>query len=115
LTNQPAATRFTLVFFHHPPYTAGGLADAVALFEANGVDVILNGHTHLYARMIDTGIYYFIDGGGGAPLSSCPVAGYTNCDSEYEYIRLLLNNNQLELRVYNSSGTLIDTVDLVGV
>lgn len=115
LTNQPAATRFTLVFFHHPPYTAGGLADAIALFEAHGVDAVFNGHTHLYARKVATGIYYFIDGGGGAPLASCPVAGYTNCASSYEYVRLLLNNNQLEIRAYNSSGTQIDSVDIAGV
>jgi predicted phosphodiesterase len=110
-----AGARFTLVFFHHPPYTAGGLADAIVLFETHGVDAVFNGHTHLYARMIDTGIYYFIDGGGGAPLSSCPIAGYTDCHAEYEYIRLLLNNNRLELGVYNSSGVQIDSVDLVGV
>jgi predicted phosphodiesterase len=111
-----ADARFTLVYFHHPPYTKpADLADAIALFKTHGVDAVFNGHTHLYARMIDTGIYYFIDGGGGAPLSSCPIAGYTDCHAEYEYIRLLLNNNQLEVRAYNSSGTLIDTVDIAGV
>lgn len=116
--DSASSARFILVFFHHPPYTAGGLADAVALFEAHGVDAVFNGHTHLYARKIalpGIGTYYLITGGGGAPLSSCPVAGYTNCSSGYEYVRMLLNNNQLELRVYNSSGTLIDTVDIPGV
>jgi predicted phosphodiesterase len=115
LDNVPAATRFTLVYFHHPPYTVGGLADAIALFETHGVDAVFNGHTHLYASMVSSGIYYFITGGGGAPLSSCPVGSYTTCSSTYEYFRLLLNNNQLEVRVYNSSGTLIDSVDIVGV
>ncbi|TSC90681.1 MAG: putative phosphohydrolase [Candidatus Berkelbacteria bacterium Licking1014_96] len=112
-----SSARFTLVFFHHPPYTAGGLADAIALFEAHGVDIVFNGHTHLYARKVAAGIgtYYLITGGGGAPLASCPVAGYTTCTSSYEYVRLLLNNNQLELRAYDSSGTQIDTVDLPGV
>lgn len=115
ITHQPPTTRFTLIFYHDPSFSAGGLVDAVALFEANGVDAVFTGHTHLYARKITTSIYYFIDGGGGAPLSSCPVAGYTNCHSEYEYMRLLLDNNLLKIRVYNSSGTEIDNIDLAGV
>jgi len=115
LTNQPAETQFTLVFFHHPPYTAGGLADAIALFEANGVDAVFNGHVHLYARKISNGIYYFILGGGAYPVSSCPAGDYTTCVSSNHHAKALLNNGQLEIRVYNLNETLIDSVDITGV
>jgi predicted phosphodiesterase len=115
LTNQPADTKFTLVFFHHPPFSVGGLADAIALFEANGVDAVFNGHAHLYARMQTNGIYYFIVGGGATPLSSCPVDSYTTCDSTNHHARILLDNGQLEVRVYDLNNTLVDSVDITGV
>lgn len=64
LQNDLAATtaEWIIVFFHHPPYTKGSHnsdteADLVQLrqnlnpiFEANGVDMVLGGHSHCYER-----------------------------------------------------------------
>lgn len=108
-----ASIKFTVVFFHHPP--CGGLTDAVALFEANGVDIVFNGHSHLYARMVSNGIYYVISGGGGAPLASCPVCSYSTCNSTYAYVRLLLTDNKLDLKVFDINGSQIDAFEVTGI
>lgn len=80
--------RFTLAAFHHGPLTSGPhgrrLEDGtfrewpldqthrfvMPLFEMYGVDLVLNGHDHLYERSWRNGVYYVITGGGGAPLYS---------------------------------------------
>lgn len=96
LENDLAATtrRWKFVFFHHPPYScASGLfsfgsyenirANWSPLFEEYGVDVVFDGHDHIYERSLymdeyaDTfgtpgadgkGTYYIMTGGGGATL-----------------------------------------------
>ncbi len=78
--------RFTLAAFHHDPITSGPhgrrLEDGtfrewpvdqarrflMPLFEMYGVDLVLNGHDHLYERSQVNGVYYVVTGGGGAPL-----------------------------------------------
>ena len=84
--------RFTVVAFHHPPITSGphgqllpdgtprewpmdqGRRFLVPLFEMYGVDLVLNGHDHIYERSYKDGVYYLITGGGGAGLYSINVA-----------------------------------------
>jgi hypothetical protein len=46
----------------------------VPLFEMYGVDLVLNGHDHIYERSYKDGVYYLITGGGGAGLYSINVA-----------------------------------------
>ena len=64
LVNDLAATaqEWIIVFFHHPPYTKGShdsdaeteLSDIreniLPILEANGVDLVLSGHSHSYER-----------------------------------------------------------------
>ncbi len=96
LENDLATTtrRWKFVFFHHPPYScASGLfsfgsyedirANWSPLFEEYGVDVVFDGHDHIWERSSymdeysDTfgapgpdgkGTYYIMTGGGGATL-----------------------------------------------
>lgn len=73
------------VVFHHPPYTAGKYPPndviqraLVPAFEASHVDVVFNGHDHLYERTHalhggavvgdGAGVVYVVSGGGGAEL-----------------------------------------------
>ena len=62
LNNDLRSTRqfWRVVYFHHPPYGAGPNQNdvhslwirqyAVPIFEANGVQLVLNGHEHSYQR-----------------------------------------------------------------
>lgn len=78
-------SRCALAYFHHPLYSSGPngdnarLAGLWQLLFDNGVDVILNGHEHLYERygpmspdgqLNPRGIRQFIVGTGGAGLYS---------------------------------------------
>src|SRR5262249_28468400 len=81
-----------VVFFHHPPF-AGGLNAGdpvendvhrfiVPILEANGVQLVLNGHEHNYQRTYTlkedkvvpdgSGTVYLTAGGGGATLYTLP-------------------------------------------
>ncbi|MCO4773295.1 MAG: metallophosphoesterase family protein [Deltaproteobacteria bacterium] len=75
---------WTFVAHHQPMYTASTnhssnetLRDTWSpIYDANGVDVVINGHNHLYERSVpitgdapdDDGITYIVTGGAGAPL-----------------------------------------------
>jgi len=82
-----------LAFFHFPlhtdnatevsdPYlanTPGSTGSLEELLNANGVDLVFNGHAHIYQRNIATpgGVTNYVSGGGGAkaaPVSKCTPA-----------------------------------------
>lgn len=72
--------RWTIVVFHHPVYspgtghgsTPGFRPDLPVLFREHGVDLVLNGHDHIYAvTKALKKIRYVVTGGGGAGLYGC--------------------------------------------
>src|SRR6267143_5700251 len=66
-----------LVFFHHPPYSAG-YQGTFSLqgpwmrwpFKAWGASAVLSGHAHSYERIVLGGFPYFVNGLGGAGITS---------------------------------------------
>jgi acid phosphatase type 7 len=84
--NKNSATaRCTLAYWHHPVFTSGPSAgsngimrDVYELLFRQGVDVIVNGHDHLYERFFPqdhlgvrspaAGVTEYVVGTGGAPL-----------------------------------------------
>ena len=68
---------FQVVYFHHSPYSPGlnGGTDYMQWdFIQWGVDVVLSGHDHIYARMKlagEEGLHYIVNGVGGKSLYSC--------------------------------------------
>lgn len=71
---------FRLVMFHEPVFSANGLngignpdnlttrQDVVPLIERYGVQLVLQGHNHYYARASVNGTQYLTLGGAGAPM-----------------------------------------------
>jgi 3',5'-cyclic AMP phosphodiesterase CpdA len=65
-----------IVVFHHPVFSCSRhdstpevVAELVPLFEAHGVDLVLNGHDHVYQRFAErNGITYLVTAGGGDDL-----------------------------------------------
>ncbi len=91
-----ATTTWRILFFHHPPYSNSKhtpdkkMRETIAsVWEEGGVDVVFNGHNHLYERTkpvragavvpAGEGVIYVITGAGGAPL-------YLENDETVEYI-----------------------------
>jgi len=76
-----------VVYFHHPLYAPSGEGHEPSVrlrraledvFVAAGVQLVLTGHNHYYARMkTQRGITHFISGGGGRDLKEPIVNDYT--------------------------------------
>lgn len=121
--------RYTLVAFHHAPFTSGphgalhpdgtpkewpldeGRRFLVPLFEMYGVDVVLNGHDHLYERSLKNGIPYVVTGGGGAPLykvNSSPNPYQVVAKSTNHYMRLGIDERGIDLEAVDVQGKVFD-------
>ena len=87
LASHPTALKFA--FFHFPLYSANsteasdtslsGPSHLEGLLAANGVDLVFNGHAHIYDRNLPSGSgmpVAYVTGGGGATLE--PVSRCTN-------------------------------------
>ncbi|MFA5809424.1 MAG: metallophosphoesterase [Thermoleophilia bacterium] len=121
---------WVVVFMHRPlfsgahagdPWTNVGnatgqanKAEIHALFLANGVDVVFEGHEHFYLHHLEDGIHYIITGGGGAPLSGAPAlqAGDILAYSGYEHMKVDEGDTALKVSAIDSSGAVIETFTL---
>ncbi len=115
-----------IVYFHHPPYTAGSeysddedvQTHLVPLFEQYGVDMVLNGHTHAYERYFDNGIYYIVTGGGGADLDTLltdevvPIRQLGESVHHHCVIDVGVPAKTLTLRARYNHGEEFDTITL---
>ncbi|HVF53091.1 MAG TPA: metallophosphoesterase [Actinomycetota bacterium] len=79
-TRARATDRWTVVAFHHPVFSPGDAHGSTPgfrpglprLFARRGVDLVVNGHDHLYAvSKLRRGVRYVVTGGGGAALYGC--------------------------------------------
>jgi hypothetical protein len=123
--------RFTLVAFHHAPFSSGphaaihpdatpkewpldqGRRFLVPLFEMYSVDVVLNGHDHIYERSEKNGIPYIVTGGGGAPLykiNSSPNPYQLVAKSTNHYVRLEIAKDGIDLKAIDTTGAVFDSV-----
>ncbi len=122
---------WTFVFFHHPPYSSGLTSSVhrvrqhlVPVFEAYGVDVVLNGHDHDYERTCpirdeacttpqDGGIVYVVTGGGGASLRNVGSSWFTAySDSTYHFVRIAVYGCRLRLDAIATNGDVFDSYEI---
>jgi hypothetical protein len=124
-TSQP----WRIVYFHRPPYSAGGehgsaldVRDAfVPIFENRRVQLAISGHEHDYERTIPMRSYttqggavtYIVTGGGGAPLYPAGTASWTAASaSVYHYLRGNVGNCILKLEAVGLDGAVFDTYSI---
>jgi len=121
--------RFTLAAFHHGPLTSGPhgrrLEDGtfrewpldqvhrflMPLFEMYGVDLVLNGHDHLYERSQVNGVYYVITGGGGAPLYKINTSENSHQQvavASHHYSALDVTPTRIALTAIGVDGDILD-------
>lgn len=82
---------------------------------ANGLDVLIAGHSHLYQRGAKDGVNYFIIGGGGGVLENERVKDYgIYSKSIVDYHRVIVDLEGCELywNAFNERDELIDSVIL---
>ncbi|MGH2786854.1 MAG: metallophosphoesterase family protein [Actinomycetota bacterium] len=114
--------RWTVVVFHDPVYSAGQhgstprfdtlLADR---FEQLGVDLVLNGHDHLYARAHKDGIDYVVTGGGGAPIDECLSSvppEVSKCIPELHYTEVEAGPKELTVTAIAPDDRILDRFEI---
>lgn len=106
--------RWTIVVFHHPvfsPSTAHGSAPGLRellspLFRRRGVDLVLNGHDHLYSVTKPLKkIRYLVTGGGGRGLYPCGKAGFSAvCVERNHFVYVHAGRTRLRVRAVPAKG-----------
>ncbi len=109
-----------IAFYHHPLYSSGRYwLDArrrritlEPVFMQGGLDVGLNGHEHIYERIVpQNGVQYFTSGAGGAlrkgdlRRSSLTAAGF---DQDTHFMLMEISGDTLYFQTISRTG---DTVD----
>jgi hypothetical protein len=116
---RASTAKVKIVYFHHPPYTAGSVhppdkgvrARWVPLFEQYGVTLVLNGHEHDYEHHIVNGIDYVVSGGGGALLYGCAhkVANMVQCIESFEFLAVIVRGTAVTVTAVDDGGHVIDS------
>jgi hypothetical protein len=124
--NLHDAPACTLVYFHHPVYSAGAapvsrLTPLWRLLADEGVDVVLSGHEHRYERwkpmdadgeLDAAGPTEYVVGTGGMSLyrmSSVPSRIAAWSDAKYGALRLALSPGSVASTFVTSGGAVLDT------
>jgi hypothetical protein len=108
---------FTIVFFHHPPYSSGNHGSTYYLrliwgviFEHYNIDIVFNGHDHCYERGKVKSVNYIVTGGGGAPLYETGNKWWTvHSEKSYHYCLIICNQEELSFKAIKPDGTIIDS------
>jgi tartrate-resistant acid phosphatase type 5 len=121
LKTQLAASTSTwkIVYDHHPPYSSdlvhGPDKDLEWPFAAWGANAVLSGHAHVYERIEQDGIPYFVNGLGGASRYAfgAPVTGsQVRYASDWGAQKVTVTANALTFEFWNEAGELIDSYAL---
>jgi len=109
-----------VVYLHHPLYAPDGEGHEPELelrrnledvFVAAGVQLVLTGHNHYYARMkTQRGITHFISGGGGRSLKTPIVNQYTVRAAEiYHFVSFEVHPDKMNFTAVPAEGNFSDT------
>ncbi len=116
--------RWTIVVFHHPVYspsTAHGSTPGFRkllnpLFRRRGVDLVLNGHDHIYSvtRPIKK-IRYVVTGAGGRELYQCGEAKFSEvCVARHHFLYVHAGRKQLRVRAVPAKGRVFHSFRTTG-
>ncbi len=105
------------VFFHHSPYSSGGAGSYTDMqwpFHEWGADAIFSAHSHMYERLIQNELPYFISGLGGHGIHSAntPISGsQTLYRDDYGAMRVTVAGATATFQFVSleNSETIIDT------
>ena len=113
-TRAKTGDHWTIVLFHHPVYSGGTghgstpdfSAKLTPLFERRGVDLVLNGHDHVYSVTREVrGIRYVVTGGGGARSYGCHVEPpVRKCISRLHFLYITATAAHLEVKAIPANG-----------
>ncbi len=119
-------TNFLLAFFHYPPFSwkperSGDFITqtvVMPMLKRHGLDAIITGHDHYYARREVDGLTEVISGGGGAGLYDLyddveNRFGYKAAAMDHHVIEVNVSSTLMQLDVWSTTtGQLIDSFNL---
>jgi hypothetical protein len=110
-----------ILVLHKPGWTAGGghsnSSDVQNYIQPlcvqYGVQFVVAGHNHYYARASVNGVQHITTGGGGAPLynPNPNKDSIVKVDKSYHYCRFDIDNDTLTFTAVRSDGSVIETFD----
>jgi hypothetical protein len=115
-----------LVAYHRPTFdvrehrTTWGQEELLPILEKHGVDMVLNGHSHVYQRFRPIGpagrkpTIHVTTGGGGAPeydINPSPILEHTYAG--LHYCAFQVKGHELEMTVRTPEGRTVDQLKLV--
>jgi 3',5'-cyclic AMP phosphodiesterase CpdA len=112
LTAEPPDD-WTIAVFHHPVYSPGlhgstpGFRPLLPrLLRRKGVDLVLNGHDHIYSyTKALRGIRYVVTGGGGGPLYPCSPRWFTRmCREMHHFLYVAAHPRRIWVRAVPIDG-----------
>ena len=106
--------RWTIVVFHHPVYSSGNghgstpgfRPELPELFREHGVDLVLNGHDHIFSSTLELKrIRYVVTGGGGASLYGCDEKWFTDeCFARHHFVIVRATDERLYVSAIPRKG-----------
>ena len=113
-TRAESGDRWIVVVFHHPVYspgtghgsTPGFRPKLPRLFRRRGVDLVLNGHDHVYAVTKELrGIRYVVTGGGGARIYGCEPKDFSaRCIRHHHFLYVTATNDLITVKAIPDEG-----------
>ena len=112
-----------LVVLHEPGWSSGGghgdntivQTDLQPLFKKYGVQLVIGGHNHYYARGVVDGVQHLTLGGGGVWPFHTPVSGRPNIkmtDQSYHHAEIDINGNAMIFTARRFDGTVIESLNI---
>lgn len=138
---KKSIAKWKFAVFHHPPYSSDEndygdtyrgtstkgdreMQPIVKLFEKYGVDIVFNGHIHVYERtwqikddkaVEKNGVVYVVTGGAGGGLENfAPTnSGFTvKIKRDHHYCKISINGNKLIFNAIDQNGALFDYFEM---
>ncbi len=116
---------WTVVAMHHPVYSPGdghgsepGFRPKLPrLFRKRGVDLVLQGHDHIYAATKPLrGIRYVVTGGGGAGLYGCTSKPFSaRCEERHHFLYVTATADELKVQAVPDKGKVFHTFTTEGI
>jgi hypothetical protein len=113
-----STSAWNIVAMHYPAYSSGthGSIDwAQWPFAEWGADVVMSGHDHVYERLEENGVTYFVNGLGGAGMYEFmqPKAGsQVRYNTDLGAMRVEATDTYMKFEFITRKGEVIDTYQL---
>ena len=110
-----------IILLHEPGWSAGGghsnsskVQNVIQpLCLSYGVQFVITGHNHYYARAEANGVEHITTGGGGAPLynPNANADSIVTVDKSFHFCKLDIDHDTLHFSAIRHDGSIIETFD----